>query len=111
LVLLVGSVSWTKDILYWRQLRPDSLTRASNTGMLSANRQLLRSDMSDLYRHCFCDYQNFVVRRISGQQLVRQIRSRVQSRRGLADTHQVEANAARLRSNLSARSRIGVPRS
>ena len=50
LLAMTGSISWTPDRLYWRRLRPTSLTRAPDTGMASPMRQSLRSEMRHLYQ-------------------------------------------------------------
>lgn len=100
-LLLVGSVSWTPDLLYWRRRRPTALTRASDTGMLSLKRQLVRAEMNNLYVYAYRDYQDFVARRISGQRLLQLLRWRVEARRGEADSQRIKAHAARLRHGMS----------
>jgi glycosyltransferase involved in cell wall biosynthesis len=106
LLLLVGSVSWTPEALYWRRLRPDSLTRAPSTGMRSAIRRQLRTEMNALYRQAYGDYLHFRARRISGRQLRRRISGLVQAHCGLADRRRIKEHAARLRAGMDSQSRF-----
>lgn len=110
LLLLVGSVSWTADLLYWRRRRPTALTRAPDTGMLSLERQSLRAKMNESYGHAYRDYQNFVARRISGERLLQLIRWRVESHRGAADSQRIKEHASRLRHGMSEQHRAWASR-
>jgi glycosyltransferase involved in cell wall biosynthesis len=100
LILLVGSVSWTPERLYWRRLRSHSLTRAPTTGMRSLTRRQMRLEMGEIYLRCYQDYQNFLARRISGPDLLQLLRSRILARRGVADGRRINEHSARLRDAL-----------
>jgi glycosyltransferase involved in cell wall biosynthesis len=97
LILLTGSVSWTPEPLYWRRLRPDSLTRSPHTGMKSARRRELRTTMQAIYRLAYHDYCEYVERRISHDGFLRSIRARALARRSAADGARIQQLAARLR--------------
>ena len=97
LLLLVGSVSWTPEFLYWRRLRAASLTRSPETGLRSKARRQVHAQIAQLYWLAYQDYQYFVQRRISGQQLLQRIRERVKSSRGAFDDQRINAYAAHLR--------------
>jgi glycosyltransferase involved in cell wall biosynthesis len=106
LLLMVGSVSWTAERLYWRRLRPTSLTRAPETGMTSTSRELLVAEMNSVYRQAYQDYQYFVARRLSGPHLLDRIRWRVLVQRGGTDDRRIKMHAAQLRSGMGAQARL-----
>jgi len=107
LLLLAGSVSWTPQPLYWLRTRPNSLTRAPDTGLLSERRRALNAEMSQMFSHAYCDYRAFASGQISGRRLLQLIRSRVQERCGLADRQRIQAHAAKLRQGLRMQSGLG----
>jgi len=100
LFLLAGRVSWSSDHLYWRRLRPTSLFHAPDTGWRSLARQQMHAEMAEFYRHAYRDYQNFVMRRVSGPQFLRLIQWRVGYRRGAIADQQIKHYAAYLRNAL-----------
>jgi glycosyltransferase involved in cell wall biosynthesis len=97
LLLLVGTVSWTSEKLYWRRLRPNSLYHSAETGFGSHARILARDEMANLYARAYFDYQNFVSGDISGKQLIQRIRSYVIASCGAADSDRIRLHAQRLR--------------
>ena len=97
LLLMVGTVSWTPDKLYWRRRRPDSLTQAQETGLRSVERMLIHSKMTEFYQETYSDYQRFVSGRISGQYLLRLIRWRVHTACGAENERYIRHYARCLR--------------
>ncbi|MET3912769.1 glycosyltransferase involved in cell wall biosynthesis [Bradyrhizobium sp. S3.3.6] len=98
LFLLAGSVSWTSEVLYWRRMRPDSLTSAATTGLGSHARLRVNADLKEMYRHCHDAYANYLHGKIDGKTLLRFIRARIEAKRGASCEHQIRYHAARLRS-------------
>jgi glycosyltransferase involved in cell wall biosynthesis len=101
-LLLSGTVSWSCNPLYWRRLRPTSLTRASDTGMASGARRLIRARLGGLYQEVYSDYVLFLGRRLSGENFLQRVRWRVQVNRGAASEQRIKYEAARLRSAMRA---------
>jgi len=101
LLLLAGVVAWTPDYLYWRRVRPTSLSNAPSTGMMSPARRNVHAEMSELYRCVYRDYQEFICRRISGPVFLSLLRARVSARRSPADGEAIRNSAAQLRRALA----------
>jgi len=99
-LLLTEHVSWTAQPLYWRRLRNGSLTRDPNTGMDSPLRQRVRSEMEDLYRLSYADYQWFRMGALSKDQVCERIRSRIAMCSGSANYRAIRSHAQRLRQGL-----------
>lgn len=101
LLLLAGVVAWTPDYLYWRRVRPTSLSHAPGTRWMSPARRNVRAQMGELYRCVYRDYLEFLCRRISGPVFLNLLRARVSARRSPADNEAIRNSAAQLRSALT----------
>jgi len=101
LLLLAGVVAWTPEHLYWRRVRPTSLSHAPDTGWRSLARRNARVEMRELYWCVYRDYQDFIRRRISGPVFLSLVRTRVCARRSPADDAAIGSSAAQLRSVLT----------
>jgi glycosyltransferase involved in cell wall biosynthesis len=75
LILMMGRISHVPDPLYFRQLRPESLTHGSSTGIGSANATRESAIQRHLYRSCFYYYQFFKAGRLTLSQLTACIRA------------------------------------
>jgi hypothetical protein len=105
LLLLTGTVSWTPEPLYWRRLRPDSLTRSPDTGLESDERRALRGEMREIYRLAYRDYQSHLSGEVSREEMLRSIRSRAWSRRGEFDSSQIRTFATKLHQGMVVQAR------
>lgn len=59
LVLMIGSISWTPEPLYYRLIRPDSLTHSADTGAQTEYAAAVTRCLRQLYRECFAQYQSY----------------------------------------------------
>lgn len=74
LVLMTGKVSHVRLPLYWRLVRPESLTHSDSTGITSDFAQRATGEIRKLYKACYAWYTHFQSRRISREELKRGIR-------------------------------------
>jgi glycosyltransferase involved in cell wall biosynthesis len=105
LFLLAGRVSWTPEWLYWRRLRPTSLSHAPDTGWKSNKRRQVRAEMRELYHYAYRDYESFVRRQISGTDFLGLLRWRVAARRCPSDERRISDMASGLRRALREQAR------
>jgi glycosyltransferase involved in cell wall biosynthesis len=97
ILMMLGTIAWTPEPLYWHRVRAGSLTTARQTGHGSAQRQLLRDDMEAIYSCIYQDYLHFVNRRLDGQAFLERVRGRVHQHCGLASMRAIEQHAIELR--------------
>jgi glycosyltransferase involved in cell wall biosynthesis len=75
LVLMVGSISWTPEQLYFRLVRPDSLTHSVHTGAQSEYAAGVSRCLRMIYQECFAHYQTYRRMQINRAQLSDRIQS------------------------------------
>ena len=75
LILMTGRISHVPEPLYYRFIRPESLTHSSLTGVGSARAKRELDIQRKLYRYCFSYYRLFSSGQISALQLDEGIRS------------------------------------
>lgn len=56
LVLMTGSISWVPEPLYYRLIRPDSLTHSAHTGAQTEYATAVTRCLRQLYRECYTQY-------------------------------------------------------
>jgi hypothetical protein len=97
LILMIGSVGWTPEPLYYRFLRPNSVTHSTVTGFNSAYASAVSKCLSDLYRQCYAEFVRYRAGQSSYDALVRFIQQR--SRRNVTpeDKTLLASEALRLR--------------
>ena len=100
LVLMIGSISHVPEPLYFRLLRPESLTHDSGTGVGSESAKREWTIQRHLYRSCFYYYQFFKAGRITLTQLTACIRAVCGSNVTPADRHDLMIERNRLSSLL-----------
>lgn len=109
LLQLAGPVSWSPAQLYWRRLRPDSLTRAPETGMRSARRNAMRADMRQLYRHAYAEHCRFRAGQIDHGQLMHALRACALARLDQRDATAISRLGEELREAMRAQVRHFSP--
>jgi glycosyltransferase involved in cell wall biosynthesis len=97
LVLMTGHVSHVSRPLYYRLVRPESLTHCSATGTRSAQARQVNQMVRAIYRGCFRYYSAFVAGRIDSRQLSGAIRSQVLRNVTPADAQWLTLETERLR--------------
>ncbi|RYE40750.1 MAG: glycosyltransferase [Hyphomicrobiales bacterium] len=74
LLLMTGTVAFVDEVLYHRQLRPDSLTHSAATGFGSAARTAAVAEVKRRYRSAVGNYRSLEQGIISREQLVTRLR-------------------------------------
>jgi hypothetical protein len=75
LILMVGSVSWTPEPLYYRLVRTDSLTHSAETGFRSTYAAAVGKCLERIYRDCYTKYLQYCLGKISYSAFVDYIRT------------------------------------
>jgi glycosyltransferase involved in cell wall biosynthesis len=96
LILMTGRISHLPQPLYYRSLRAESLTRASNTGMKSRFRRETERAIGALYSRCYGPYVQYLAGRIDSAALMRAIRHAVAKSCSREHALQMASDAARL---------------
>jgi glycosyltransferase involved in cell wall biosynthesis len=109
LVLMTGKVSHVQHPLYWRLVRRDSLTHSHSTGVTSDFAKRANREVRKLYKACYTWYIQFLLRRITSEELKRGIRMMCGSRVPIPDRQALLQETHRL--SLVLRGRFHNPRS
>jgi len=96
LILMIGSISWTPELLYYRFLRSDSLTHSQRTGAHSAYSASVRKCLRQIYRDCYEHYRLRRQEKINANQLCGAIRYISGRYVPLEHRHELEFHASRL---------------
>lgn len=96
LILMIGRVSHVPENLYYRLLRPGSLTHGSMTGIGSAGAKRESEMQRCLYQACFASYRKFLNGSLSASEFAASIRSRCASRVSAAERHMLQMETQRL---------------
>jgi glycosyltransferase involved in cell wall biosynthesis len=75
LILMTGRISHVSKRLYYRFIRPESLTHSASTGIGTANARHELRIQHEIYRLCYFYYERFSSGEISNGQLTTAIRS------------------------------------
>ena len=75
LILMIGRISHVPEGLYYRLLRPESLTHGKRTGVDSADARRESAFQRELYKSCFASYRQFLNGKITSSQLAANIRA------------------------------------
>jgi len=75
LILMTGRISHVSEGLYFRLLRPASLTHDSVTGIGTANAKREAAIQKRLYQWCFSYYRKYLAGQVTAPQLTASIRS------------------------------------
>ena len=97
LILTTGKISHVAQPLYYRQIRPESLTHSAATGNGSRFAAGSHKAVISLYRHCFLRYSEYLAGRIDSQQLGAAMRSTIAKNVNPADARQLAMETQRLK--------------
>jgi glycosyltransferase involved in cell wall biosynthesis len=75
LILMIGRISHVPEGLYYRLLRPESLTHGRLTGVGSGNARRESAFQRQLYKSCFASYRQFLNGGITASQLAASIKN------------------------------------
>jgi hypothetical protein len=96
LILMIGRISHVRANLYYRLLRPHSLTHDKRTGIGSSRAKKELLVQRQLYRSCFSSYRLFAEGLLSAPQLTATIRRICGANVSLADRNALIVEANRL---------------
>jgi len=99
-ILMTGTLSHVAQPLYYRQVRPDSLTHSQLTGHGSAFARRAQSDIVAMYNNCFHWYAEFLAGRIDSTRLANAIRVTAAGNVSAANAQQLTIESQRLRRKL-----------
>src|SRR5579859_7102725 len=94
---MLGSISWTPEQLYFRFVRPDSLTHSVETGVQSDYAAAVSRCIRAIYDECFAHYQSYRRMEINRVQLSDRIQSACGRHLSSADKAALHVQASRLR--------------
>ena len=97
LMLMTGRISHVSQPLYFRQVRPESLTHSADTGTNSAHGTAAHEAIVHMYRRCYLAYSRFVAGRIDSQQLGENLREIIGSNVTASERDELRAESVRLR--------------
>jgi hypothetical protein len=101
LALMIGSISWTPEPLYYRLIRPDSVTHCAETGTRSEYAAAVTRCLRQIYHDCYSQYELYRRGELTRFRLadsIQQICGRYVSD---ADRAALDKNARRLRQMMS----------
>ncbi len=101
LMLMTGRISHLRQPLYYRTVRPGSLTQADDTGMQSQYRRDIINAMSGVYQNCFRFYVDYLAGRTDSRALLNGIRACITSCIPRESALQLAAESRRLRGVLA----------
>jgi glycosyltransferase involved in cell wall biosynthesis len=101
LILMTGRLSYVAQPLYYRQVRPGSLSHSPQTGHGSAFAGATQKEIVSLYRKCFEHYAGYLRGDIDGERLSRAIRDCVMAHVTLEDRQQLALETQRLKQRLA----------
>lgn len=107
LILMTGRISHVPQSLYYRLVRPESLTQSAVTGIRSKMRQEAVQALVALYKRCFGLYSDYLAGKIDSLRFADAIRNSVSSNITATDMRQLEMETQRLK-QLLARSPRGM---
>lgn len=101
LILMTGRISHLPQPLYYRTVRPESLTRAARTGMKSRFRRETERAIGALYSRCYGPYLQYMAGGIDSAALMRAIRHAVGGNCTREHALQMAAHSARLAAHMN----------
>jgi len=102
-ILMTGRISHVARPLYYRQVRPESLTHSPVTGNGSSFAASSQRAIVSLYRHCFLRYAEYLAGKMDSQRLAAAMRSTVARNVSSADARQLVMETQRLKRVLAER--------
>jgi len=102
LILMTGQISHVSQPLYYRLVRPASLTHSAETGVDSTYAQQVHRALRAVYRDCFACYSQFLGGKIDCRRLGADIRRSVARNITAVDSQQLVLETQRLRQVLRA---------
>jgi glycosyltransferase involved in cell wall biosynthesis len=102
LILMTGRISHVAQPLYYRLVRPESLTHSALTGVGSSHAREAHRSIAATYNRCFTSYEKYVVGAIDSRELGRVIRGNIARNVTAKDRRDLAAESGRLRSLLAA---------
>jgi hypothetical protein len=96
-ILMTGRISHVPQHLYYRLVRPESLTHSSSTGLMSATARQVSNTLASLYRCCFASYLEYLAGRLDSSQLSHTIRSYAVQNVTADDSRQLGLETQRLK--------------
>jgi glycosyltransferase involved in cell wall biosynthesis len=103
LILMTGRVSHVAQPLYFRLVRPESLTHSPLTGFHSAHARRVQKAIVALYRRCFTWYSKYLAGSLDSRRLGEVIRGSVARNVTAADARQLAVETQRLKQSLRTR--------
>jgi len=100
LILMTGRVSHVAQPLYYRLVRPESLTHSPLTGFRSAHARKVHRAIVALYRRCFSWYSEYLAGRVDSRRLGEVIRGSIARNISASDSHQLAMETQRLKQAL-----------
>ena len=97
LLCMLGEVAYVERPLYHRQVRANSLTTSELTGMRSATRKQVHTELAGLYAAAFASYRNHKPVDGAGDNLAAAIRATCQARVTDEERAEIQWHAGRLR--------------
>jgi hypothetical protein len=102
-ILMTGRISHVPQHLYYRLVRPESLTHSSSTGLISATARRVYNALASIYRRCFASYLEYLAGRSGSRQLTQTIRSYAMQNVTANDSRRLALETQRLKCLLRTR--------